>query len=36
MLREMRADDLEREGLLRRYRLVRGVPSDFWMYSRLA
>jgi RimJ/RimL family protein N-acetyltransferase len=23
-------------GLLRRYRLVRGVPGDFWMFSRLA
>jgi ribosomal-protein-alanine N-acetyltransferase len=26
----------EREGLLRRYRMVRGTPGDFWMYSRLA
>jgi [ribosomal protein S5]-alanine N-acetyltransferase len=26
----------EREGLLRRYRLVRGTPGDFWMYSRLS
>jgi ribosomal-protein-alanine N-acetyltransferase len=26
----------DREGLLRRYRLVRGAPGDFWMYSRLA
>ena len=25
----------EREGLLRRYRMVRGTPGDFWMYSRL-
>ena len=25
-----------REGLLRRYRLVRGTPGDFWMYARLA
>ena len=26
----------EREGLLRRYRLVRGTPGDFWMYSRIS
>ena len=26
----------QREGLLRRYRLVRGAPGDFWMYARLA
>lgn len=25
----------QREGLLRRYRLVRGVPRDFWMYARV-
>ena len=25
-----------REGLLRRYRLVRGTPGYFWMYSRLS
>jgi ribosomal-protein-alanine N-acetyltransferase len=23
----------EREGLLRSYRMVRGVPGDFWIYS---
>jgi RimJ/RimL family protein N-acetyltransferase len=23
----------EREGLLRRYRIVRGEPRDFWMYA---
>ena len=26
----------QREGLLRRYRLVRGAPGDFWIYARLA
>ena len=26
----------EREGLLRRFRMVRGTPGDFWMYSRLS
>ena len=25
----------QREGLLRRYRLVRGEPRDFWMYARV-
>ncbi len=25
-----------REGLLRGYRLVRGLPRDFWIYARLA
>ena len=26
----------EREGLLRSFRMVRGVPGDFWMFSHLA
>ncbi len=26
----------QREGLMRRYRLVRGEPRDFWMYARVA
>ena len=26
----------EREGLLRNYRPVRGIPADFWIYARLA
>jgi [ribosomal protein S5]-alanine N-acetyltransferase len=26
---------LEREGLLRSYRIVRGKPGDFWMYSHV-
>lgn len=34
--RVLEACGFEREGLLRRYRLVRGVPGDFWMFSRLA
>jgi ribosomal-protein-alanine N-acetyltransferase len=25
----------EKEGLLRRYRMARGAPADFYMYSRL-
>jgi ribosomal-protein-alanine N-acetyltransferase len=25
----------EREGLLRSYRMVRGVPGDFWVYSHV-
>ena len=25
----------EREGLLRSYRMVRGLPADFWMYSHV-
>jgi ribosomal-protein-alanine N-acetyltransferase len=25
----------EREGLLRSYRMVRGVPGDFWLYSHV-
>lgn len=25
----------KREGLLRRYRMVRGRPGDFWMYSHV-
>jgi ribosomal-protein-alanine N-acetyltransferase len=25
----------EREGLLRSYRMVRGVPGDFWIYSHI-
>lgn len=35
-MRVLEACGFEREGLLRRYRLVRGVPGDFWIYSRLA
>ena len=34
--RVLEACSFEREGLLRRYRLVRGTPGDFWMYSRLS
>jgi len=34
--RVLDACGFQREGLLRRYRQVRGVPGDFWMYSRLA
>jgi [ribosomal protein S5]-alanine N-acetyltransferase len=34
--RVLEACGFEREGLLRRYRLVRGTPGDFWMYSRLS
>ena len=34
--RVLEACAFEREGLLRRYRLVRGTPGDFWMYSRLS
>jgi len=34
--RVLEACGFQREGLLRRYRLVRGVPGDFWMYARLA
>jgi [ribosomal protein S5]-alanine N-acetyltransferase len=34
--RVLEACAFEREGLLRRYRMVRGTPGDFWMYSRLA
>lgn len=26
----------EREGYLRRYRLVRGTPGNFWLYARIA
>lgn len=26
----------EREGLLKSFRLVRGVPGDFWMFSHVA
>lgn len=26
----------EREGLLKSFRLVRGVPGDFWMFSHIA
>jgi ribosomal-protein-alanine N-acetyltransferase len=25
----------EREGLMRSYRLVRGAPGDFWLYSHV-
>jgi ribosomal-protein-alanine N-acetyltransferase len=25
----------KREGLLRSYRMVRGRPGDFWMYSHV-
>jgi ribosomal-protein-alanine N-acetyltransferase len=35
-MRVLEACGFEREGLLRRYRLVRGVPGDFWMFARLA
>jgi [ribosomal protein S5]-alanine N-acetyltransferase len=34
--RVLEACGFEREGLLRRYRMVRGAPGDFWMYSRLS
>jgi RimJ/RimL family protein N-acetyltransferase len=34
--RALEACGFEREGLLRHYRLVRGVPGDFWIYARLA
>jgi [ribosomal protein S5]-alanine N-acetyltransferase len=34
--RVLEACGFEREGLLRRYRMVRGTPGDFWMYSRLS
>jgi [ribosomal protein S5]-alanine N-acetyltransferase len=34
--RVLEACSFEREGLLRRYRMVRGTPGDFWMYSRLS
>lgn len=34
--RVLEACGFEREGLLRRYRLVRGTPGDFWMYSRIS
>jgi [ribosomal protein S5]-alanine N-acetyltransferase len=34
--RVLEACSFEREGLLRRYRLVRGTPGDFWMYSRIS
>jgi [ribosomal protein S5]-alanine N-acetyltransferase len=34
--RVLDACGFEREGLLRRYRMVRGTPGDFWMYARLA
>jgi [ribosomal protein S5]-alanine N-acetyltransferase len=33
--RVLEACGFEREGLLRRYRIVRGQPGDFWMYARL-
>lgn len=33
--RVLQACGFEREGRLRRYRMVRGEPGDFWMYSRL-
>lgn len=35
-VRVLEACGFEREGLLRRYRMVRGAPRDFWIYSRLA
>lgn len=35
-VRVLEACGFEREGLLRRYRMVRGSPRDFWLYSRLA
>lgn len=34
-LRVLARCGFEREGLLRGYRLVRGVPGDFWMWSHL-
>jgi [ribosomal protein S5]-alanine N-acetyltransferase len=34
--RVLEACSFEREGLLRRYRMVRGTPRDFFMYSRLS
>jgi RimJ/RimL family protein N-acetyltransferase len=33
--RVLEACSFQREGLLRRYRMVRGTPGDFWMYARL-
>ncbi|HSI56796.1 MAG TPA: GNAT family protein [Ideonella sp.] len=33
--RVLRRCGFEREGLLRHYRMVRGTPGDFWMYSVL-
>jgi ribosomal-protein-alanine N-acetyltransferase len=35
-LRVLERAGFEREGLLRSYRLVRGTPSDFFMYSHVA
>jgi [ribosomal protein S5]-alanine N-acetyltransferase len=34
--RVLEACAFEREGLLRRLRMVRGTPGDFWMYARLS
>ena len=34
--RVLQACGFEREGLLRRYRMVRGTPGDFFMASRRA
>jgi [ribosomal protein S5]-alanine N-acetyltransferase len=34
--RVLEACAFEREGLLRRYPMVRGTPGDFWMYARLS
>lgn len=33
--RVLEACGFEREGLLRSYRMVRGTPGDFWMYSHV-
>lgn len=35
-IRVLEKTGFDREGLLRRYRQVRGAPRDFWMYARLA
>jgi ribosomal-protein-alanine N-acetyltransferase len=34
-LKVLQRCDFEREGLLRCYRVVRGAPGDFWMYSHV-
>ncbi len=34
-LRVLERCGFRREGLLRSYRMVRGTPGDFWMYSHL-
>lgn len=34
-IRVLERSGFEREGLLRSYRMVRGRPGDFWMYSHV-